>query len=147
MGMKMTTPMAQIDAYIDRKLDEWVEECISNLEFVGEECVAEARTSGSYTDRTGNLRSSVGYVVVKDGKIVKKGGFQHVNGTKKSDKNGEEDGEQYAESLVGRYPEGIVLIVVAGMNYAAYVSAKGFNVLDSAELKAESIIKKLFANG
>lgn len=144
MGMKMTTPIAQIDANVDRKIDEFVEECISNLEFVGEECVAEARTAGSYTDRTGNLRSSVGYVVVKDGEIIKKGGFQHVNGTKKSDKNGEEDGEQYAESLVSRYPQGIVLIVVAGMNYAAYVSANGYNVLDSAELKAEDILKQLF---
>lgn len=144
MGMRMTTPKAQIDAYVDRKIDEFVEECISNLEFVGEECVAEARTAGSYTDRTGNLRSSVGYVVVKDGEIIKKGGFQHVNGTKKSDKNGEEDGEQYAESLVSRYPQGIVLIVVAGMNYAAYVSANGYNVLDSAELKAEDILKQLF---
>lgn len=144
MGMRMTTPKAQIDAYVDRKIDEFVEECISNLEFVGEECVAEARTAGSYTDRTGNLRSSVGYVVVKDGEIIKKGGFQHVNGTKKSDKNGEEDGEQYAESLVSRYPQGIMLIVVAGMNYAAYVSANGYNVLDSAELKAEDILKQLF---
>lgn len=147
MGMKMTTPMAQIDAYIGRQLDQWVVDCIDNLEFVGEECVAEARTAGSYTDRTGNLRSSVGYVVVKDGEIIKKGGFQHVNGTKKSDKNGEEDGEQYAESLVSRYPQGIVLIVVAGMNYAAYVSANGYNVLESAELKAENILKQLFSNG
>ena len=158
MGMKMTTPKAQIDAYINRKLDEWVEECISNLEFVGEECVAHVRSLPSlsradfpnpkkippqqphFIDLTGSLRNSVGYVVVKDGEIKKKGGFE-------SGKPGAEEGAKYAESLVSRYPEGIVLIVVAGMNYAAYVSAKGYDVFDSAELKAESILKKMFANG
>lgn len=143
MGMKMTTPMAQIDAYIGRQLDQWVVDCISNLEFVGEECVAEARTAGSYTDRTGNLRSSVGYVISVDGEIRKKGGFGVVNGAE----GGPKEGAAYAESLVSRYPQGIVLIVVAGMNYAAYVSAKGYNVLESAELKAENILKQLFSNG
>lgn len=137
MGMKMTTPMSQIDAYIGRKLDEFVEECISNLQMVGEAVIAEARTSGSYTDRTGNLRSSVGYVIVRDGEIVNKGGFD-------SGKEGAEEGARYAESLAGKYPQGIVLIVVAGMNYAAYVSAKGYNVLESAELLSEKMIKQLF---
>lgn len=140
MGMKMTTPMSQIEADINRALDKWVEDCIENLEFVGEACVAEARTAGSYTDRTGNLRSSVGYVISVDGDIRKKGGFE-------SDKPGAEEGARYAESLVGQYPQGIVLIVVAGMNYAAYVSANGYNVLDSAELKAEDILKQIFASG
>ena len=137
MGMKMTTPMSQIDAYINRKLDEFVEECISNLQMVGEAVIAEARTSGSYTDRTGNLRSSVGYVIVKDGEIVNKGGFD-------SGKPGAEEGARYAESLAGQYPQGIVLIVVAGMDYAAYVSAKGYNVLESAELLSDKLIKQLF---
>ena len=39
--------------------------------------------------------------------------------------------------------KGIVLIVTAGMNYAEYVEARGYNVLSSAELKAEPLIKSL----
>ena len=37
---------------------------VTTLQYIGERCVAEARENGSYQDRTGNLRNSVGYVIV-----------------------------------------------------------------------------------
>lgn len=48
--------------------------------YVGEAAVAEAREGGSYTDRTGNLRSSVGYVVSMDGRAVQASGFGGAGG-------------------------------------------------------------------
>ena len=47
----------------DRKAVEW-------LSVLGERVVKYAREHGSYTDRTGNLRNSIGYVVVQYGRIV-----------------------------------------------------------------------------
>jgi hypothetical protein len=41
---------------------------------------------------------------------------------------------KYAATL----PNTFSLIIVAGMNYAAYVEAKGYNVILPAELKAKS---------
>lgn len=40
------------------------------LQAGGERFVKYARENGSYEDRTGNLRSSIGYIIVKNGDIV-----------------------------------------------------------------------------
>ena len=47
----------------DRKAVEW-------LSALGERVVKYAREHGSYTDHTGNLRNSIGYVVVQYGRII-----------------------------------------------------------------------------
>ena len=43
---------------------------IERLQYLGELCVKQARENGSYTDQTGNLRSSIGYAIFQDGKAV-----------------------------------------------------------------------------
>jgi len=74
-----------------------------------------------------------------DGRLVKVSSFQQVkNGTE-----GVKDGSQYVREVIARYPKGIVLVVVAGMNYASYVSDMGYNVLDSAELLAEVLVPRM----
>ena len=40
------------------------------MQFIGEECVRIAREQGTYNDITGNLRNSVGYVLVRNGDII-----------------------------------------------------------------------------
>lgn len=139
MGIKRITPISEVDAYLEEQTQRIERRIIYNLSYVGEQCVNEARNSGSYTDRTGNLRSSTGYVIAKDGQIVRMSDFNAV----KNGKEGAKDGSAFARRLVNDFPDGIVLIVVAGMNYASYVSAKGYNVLDSAELLAERIVPSL----
>ena len=106
---------------------------------LGEKCVNEARNFGSYTDRTGNLRSSVGYGVFKDGQPVRYSDFQQVaKGTE-----GGIEGRALLDRIAGTYPHGYALIVVAGMNYAVYVEAKGYNVLSSAQLLAERELPRM----
>lgn len=83
----------------------------------GEEFVNQSRQSGEYTDRTGNLRSSIGYIVVHNGEIVTENFQQASQGTDKE--TGIADGRRYAESLIDSGYMGIALICVAGMNYAA----------------------------
>jgi len=51
---------------------------LSAIEKIGIQCVNEARVNGSYTDRTGNLRSSVGYVILYNGDVVSRGGCTPV---------------------------------------------------------------------
>lgn len=40
------------------------------LQAGGEKFIEVARRSGSYKDQTGNLRSSIGYIIAKDGEVV-----------------------------------------------------------------------------
>lgn len=112
---------------------------IRNLQYIGEECLNAARSTDSYKDQTGNLRSSTGYVIALDGKLVKKSSFEVI----KEGSEGKKAGLALAKELIDKYPKGAVLIVVAGMDYAVHVANKGYDVLDSAELTAEMIIPKV----
>lgn len=127
----------QFQLYIDDKMQNVKEVLYKTLARVGELAVNEARANGSYMDRTGNLRSSIGYIVVDNGNVVNVGEFNVV----KEGEQGARGGEEFARSLVNEI-SGIGLIVVAGMNYAVYVETHR-NVLSSAELLAEREVPSL----
>lgn len=135
MGITMTTTETQIKAYIQSQMERTEKAIIRTLQYVGEQCVISARQFGSYRDNTGNLRNSTGYVIVKNGNIIN-------NQIDTSTKGGRES-KKMVEELAPQYTCGIALIVVAGMEYAATVAAKGYNVLDSAELTAQALLPKL----
>lgn len=139
MGIKQITPASEIDRYIEQQVERIIKAAIYNLQFIGERCLNAARETNSYKDRTGNLRSSLGYVIVRDGKIVYQSDFEVVL----QGDTGAKSGIQYAKEVARQFSEGIVLIVVAGMNYASYVSATGRDVLDSAELLADKLVPQI----
>lgn len=136
MSIRQITPMSEIDAYLAEQIERYEAQIIYNLSYVGEQCLNEARSTNSYKDQTGNLRSSLGYMIVRDGVIVEMSDFKVV----KQGQQGSKDGSAFIRKVVGEFTSGIALIVVAGMNYAGYVSAKGYNVLDSSELMAERLV-------
>jgi len=139
MPIKRLTSMQEIQDYLQEQVKRREKAIIYNLSAIGEACVNEARTGGSYKDQTGNLRSSTGYVIIQDGRIIQQSSFQQV----KQGAQGAKDGETFAKQLVSKFPEGICLIVVAGMNYSGYVSAKGYDVLDSAEDLADRLVPQI----
>ena len=119
---------AQIDAFI--KVAE--KRTIQRFQYLGEQCVILARSNGDYMDQTGNLRSSVGYVVFKDGVAVSQSFSQVGSGLK-----GTNEGRTTAMKVGAKNKKGISLVVVAGMNYALSVESKGRDVLTSTELFAK----------
>lgn len=131
--------MSEVDAHLEEQIKRLEDRIIYNLSYVGEQCINEARSTNSYLDQTGNLRSSTGYVIVKSGKIVQGSSFAVV----KQGGEGSRDGAAFARKVISQFPTGIVLVVVAGMNYASCVSARGYNVLDSAELLAEKLVPNI----
>ena len=144
----MTTPMSQIEKYMQQQLKRQERAIVNTLAYVGEQCVNKARENGSYTDQTGNLRSSIGYVIAVDGRVRHASNFEPVQFTDKDGvthkgDEGGKTGKDYAKELVAKHPKGAVLIVVAGMHYAKYVAATGRDVLASAELEAQQLIPKL----
>jgi hypothetical protein len=139
MPIVQTTPESAIEDYLNLRIQHLEEALLYRMQYVGERCLRTARGTNSYKDQTGNLRSSLGYVIVKDGAVVQQSGFRKV----KKGSEGTSTGEKYAQELALSYPKGIALIVVAGMHYASYVSAKGYDVLDSAELLADKLVPKM----
>ena len=101
------------------------------LQYMGEELTKYAREQRNYTDQTGNLTNSIGYAVVRNGKIVNYGGE-----IKSGD--GAAEGLKIAQKMAANASSSFSLLIVAGMNYAAYVEAKGYNVILPAELKAKA---------
>lgn len=140
MGIKPNFTRADVAKYLEQKRALIEKAIIRNLQYLGEQCVNQARTNGDYTDRTGNLRSSVGYVVVAGGEIVDRN-FQKSKGD-----TGLSVGSELAERLAQQYESGYALIVVAGMNYALYLEAKHHrDVLTSAELFAQQKLPLMMA--
>ena len=156
MGMRQTTPQGRIAAYIEKQVERYEKALLDALEQVGKQCVKAAQKLPSpqflnrsrqeipphqphYIDWTGNLRSSIGYVIVRGGNIVTQSGFKSAKGGGE----GAAEGKAYAEQLAAKFPHNIALVVVAGMNYAAYVSAKGYDELDTAELLAEKLVPQM----
>lgn len=133
MSIEVTTPIGEIEQYIEEQLKLKVEVLINKLSYIGEGALRIAREQGSYTDRTGNLRGSTGYVIAVDGQVTTRAGFDSKN----------EDGAAFAEELARTTEGKAVLVVCAGMNYATYVSARGYDVLDSAEIEAKVLAEKL----
>jgi hypothetical protein len=149
---------------IDGIINEFINEIISRMVEFGEEATATAVSRGRYQNITGNLRSSIGYIVSYNGRVVREGGFKQVTGrgenmqkvdfTTKRGKSvvfwakgrsgdgseGSQTGMDFARAIAAEYPEGITLVVVAGMDYASIVNAKGFDVLDSAEIQVRQMI-------
>lgn len=145
MAITLLSPDSVFGDYINTQVERMHEAIVYNLCAIGEQVLNAARSTNSYKDQTGNLRSSLGYVVAIDGEIVTMSDFAPADkGTDKA--TGQKEGKAYAQQLLDKFPTGIVLLVVAGMNYASYVSAKGYDVLDSAELLAEQFCKEIFGD-
>jgi len=152
MPIKQQTPNAEVERYLEAKARSLHRALVNNLIYVGEAAVKEARENHRYKDRTGNLTSSIGYCVLDNGKVIVESSFDVARGVWKDDKGrnhpysgdaGSSEGREFLHTLISEHSSGLVLIVVAGMDYAAYVEAKNLNVLDSAEQMSERLIPQL----
>lgn len=139
------TPMwteREVERWFNRFIDRAEEQLYKLLQRAGEEFVKVARNSGKYDDHTGNLRSSIGYVIVINGEIVTENFEQSKKkGTDKT--TGVNQASRLAQDIAKIYDKGFVLIGVAGMQYAVYVEAmENKDVISSASIQTEEWIKR-----
>lgn len=138
------TDMRKLREGLNAKMKGIADFIIFRFRQIGEECVKVARDSGRYNDITGNLRSSIGYVILYDGKPVHYGAPKQYSGKNGNGELGAAAAESFLQKLQSQFPWGIVLIVCAGMNYAAYVEYhKDKDVLHSAEQTAKKLLDEL----
>lgn len=141
MPIKQITPMSDIEEFIAKHIERNENMIIDNLAYVGKECVNNAKTNPGYTDQTGALRSSIGFMVLKNGSVIHQGGFEMV---KEGAEKGVIEGKKFAAELIARNSQGLVLVLVAGMNYAVRVETElSRNVIMSGELLAEKLIPQM----
>lgn len=119
-------------------LDDLMQRSIRAALYIGEQLVIHAKTNVGFMDQSGNLRSSIGYVLFVDGQVKAENYVSFSN-----DNTGIEKGKALAIDIASTIKSRIVLVVTAGMNYAHYVEAKGYNVLTATEQEAKQTAKRL----
>lgn len=135
MGLVPKFTMADVHAQIQRKLELIDKETLACFQRLGDKCVTKAKDDRGYQDQTGNLKNSIGYVIIHNGVIVDSALGRWAPGS---------ISQQVVDEHKSKYPTGWVLIVVAGMNYASYVEARHNKVvLSTAELFAESEMPRM----
>lgn len=141
-GMTPMFSLAALSQSVDRFIGEVDDQQFMALSRIGEEFVNAARgktsKDGSFRDQTGNLRASIGYVIVRNGKAEK----TVVPGNKPV---GNATAKAFAEEMAAKYPNGLVLVVFAGMEYAAAVESRGYDVITGSiplKQEVESLLKE-----
>ncbi len=154
MDIKDNTDWNMLEQQAMREYNDKVLKWLTKL---GEEMVRHARLDRAggvhhFTDRTGNLRSSIGYVIVQYGKVVTSvfngdtlpaEGYEKWHDAAKAQSNS----ILYAESVARTLDQGKTwLILVAGMEYAYYVEAKGFDVITGTGNWVEANTERFIAD-
>lgn len=140
MGVEAQFTTEDVRERFEAFLQEIVRQQVEALQQLGEMCVAHARSipkEQGFEDQTGNLRSSIGYVVFVDGVAVHSL-YEEVKGGSVGAKTGETLAHK-----VGQGTQGVCLVVTAGMNYALHVESRGRDVIASAEQLAERELPRM----
>lgn len=137
MSLKLNNKKA-INQYL-AKYSKVVEEAlIREMEIIVAKLENHAKESAGYNDITANLKSSIGGLVLKDGRPVSYAGFT-------GNEEGVNDGREFIDSLISGVGSGYVILVVAGMEYATYVeNYHNLNVLKKTELTLQSEMNTMF---
>lgn len=136
MGIKANFTIKDFENDLSSKIQRIVNASVQAMGYLGMKCVNYARTVPAeigFTDRTGNLRSSIGFKVFNGGTAVQEDYKQVLDGAE-----GMKSGKALADSVGAMCGEHqIMLVVTAGMDYAIYVESKGRDVITGSELLAE----------
>jgi len=130
---------AEVFDYIDGFEGSVEEQAIEAFDYAGTEFMKHARVNASFTNRTKNLRNSIGYSTVIKGKEVhdRFGGEGGNSDWKKDVKE--------AKTMLLKKVKGIGLIGLAGMSYGVYVeNMKGKSVISQSIPETEKLLNRLF---
>jgi hypothetical protein len=108
------------------------------------ETVTWAKQNHQYTQQSGALNSSTGFQLYKDGTLADSF-FEQSRGGDNEDgarAKGIDAGQKAAAQRASELGAHICAVIVAGMPYAIYVEAKGYDALTGAEKQFPSILEK-----
>lgn len=150
MGIAITTQ--GFDKFMAKATRILTDSIIMQLQYLGLECVNKARNRSaedSWCDRTGNLRSSIGMAVYKEGEKIAQSAFEQVG----AGGEGSQVGKSFVEKIAKEYQSAYTLVIVAAMDYAEYVeyggskNRKPHDVLASTEAWARGVVNERIQDG
>lgn len=132
MGITPNFSNKDLDKF-HKKIEKQVfDKAIRGYLYLGENVVSHAKQSVGFMDQTGNLRSSIGYILFVNGLVYREFYQGKAVGTS--------EGKQFARELASKARKApIVLVFTAGMNYAYSVESRGYNVLAASENYAKQV--------
>ena len=146
MGVVMQTPQKAVENYLNAVAEKVDETIVRKMCIFGTECVNKVRDrskEASWIDHTGNLRSSIGFSVLRGKEVVDIGGFFSTNAPEGNGSEGQQKGKQYLEKEIALCLGDYTLLLVAGMEYASKVEAiESKDVLASTEIWAKQTWEK-----
>ena len=149
-NIKADFKLNDLNNHLDKFIEDAKNQLVEVLKKVGTSAVDRSRanvktgpfTGGGFGNITWNLRGSTGYVIVKDHQIIDRYFPPLPDGDQ-----GTTEGIKYAEEIALLLDDGdIMLIVVAGMEYAYFVEAKGYDVISGSSAHMESELRTALNN-
>ena len=139
-GVKIVN-LAQALSSIDNFVDNVDNAVLEGFKYAGETFIRHARLNREFEDDTGNLQSSIGYIIAKDGKML----FEAIKGIDDylQKPKGKAEGLRLAKAVLKENSKGWVLVGVAGMDYGIYVEARGIDVISGSTLEAQQLMKEI----
>lgn len=144
MGIKPRFTPADVSKMFEVKMKRIDDAIIARLQYIGETFVNNARRNNTYRDITGNLRSSIGYIILKNGRTLIQNFEESAKGSDKS--GGVIQAKKFSKEIAGQLGKGYVLVVVAGMDYAAAVESLGKDVLTASSIIAKNQLREAIRN-
>jgi len=142
MGLIPMFTLASFFTGIDKFVKNKTNEITLALAYEGEKFVNEARERGDYHDITKNLRGSIAYDVVLNGKTL----HSDYSGGESQGEESEYFAKKAVDDVINdndMFQDNIIwLIGVAGMEYAAPLESKGWDVITNS-VPEDSDIKDL----
>ena len=142
MPIKCTTDMSKLFAKIDAKTEEAKASYTEAFEMACLDIFNLAKKTNTYKDQTNNLRSSIGFILYDRGELVTENFGMAGIGVEGDGSKGIVEGKRIAEEASKTHPESLIGVIVAGMEYALYVEAKGYDVLTGSCLQAKIVLEK-----
>lgn len=151
--IKQLTPLTVIRQSIETAIENEMQIIVRKISYIAEKAVNLQRSLGdeysslskeqieairakkhtpNYIDDTHNLRESIGYMIAVNGEPIVS---DLINSS----------AQKLAQKALSENQNGIALILTAGMEYAASVSERGYDVLDTAELFCKTEFQKMLS--
>ena len=139
MTVKKKFTIEDVNNQIRNDLQSINDSLLESFELATKNVVETAKANQTYDDQTGDLTSSIGYIIFHDGQEV----TSYFGAT--STVEGITQGLATARSKPEIYNcPGIVIIIVAGMEYASTVENSGYDVISGSLAHFESTIQQCF---
>jgi len=136
---------AEIDAIVEEEFKKAEAQTLEEFKLVLSEALkiqrATMRMGGGYDDQTGQLRSSTGGIIFKDGKVLYEDFELSPYGSDRSP--GLKEGKELAYAQL-RESKGWGIIIVAGKEYAGWVEGRGLTVISLASSEMDKVLNQAF---